>query len=105
MNYIAKFISAQKILISRSASYCDVRDIGTLVYTLAEQTSGNITDTVHISLLIFYWTIFAFSTAVALFGLDSYKLWTISEEFYTILLEKRLQVALEMLEVGMCSWL
>jgi hypothetical protein len=43
---------------------------------------------------------FALSTA-AILGMDSYKLNSLME-FYTILLQEHLQVASEMLEVGIC---
>jgi hypothetical protein len=46
---------------------------------------------------------FAFSTAAILLGMDSYKFEQSQGEFYTILLVEHLQVALEMLEVEMCS--
>jgi hypothetical protein len=66
------------------------------------QNNGDTTDTVHISLLIWCWTTFSTSTAT------SFSEWTLTSfeqtvmEFYTILLEEYLQVALEILEVGIC---
>jgi hypothetical protein len=41
--------------------------------TGVEQNNGKTTDTVHISLLIWCWTTYAFNTAAVLFGMDSYK--------------------------------
>jgi hypothetical protein len=72
-------------------------------YTGVGQNNGNTTDTVHISLLIWCWTTFAFSTAAILLRMDSYKFWQSLVEFYTVLLEEYLQVALEKLTVGICS--
>jgi hypothetical protein len=68
------------------------------------QNSGNTTDTVHISLLTWCWTTFLPSIQQ-----QSFLEWTRTSfgqspaEYNAILLEEHLQVALEMLEVGICS--
>jgi hypothetical protein len=46
---------------------------------------------------------FAFSMTTVLLGMDSYKFEQSLVEFYAILFEEHLQVALEVLEVGICS--
>jgi hypothetical protein len=48
-----------------------------LVGTGVGQNNGNTTNTVHISLLIWCCTTFAFNTAAVLLGMDSYKYWTV----------------------------
>jgi hypothetical protein len=63
---------------------------------------GNITYPVHIS-LYGVGPPFAFSTTTVLLGMDSYKFEQSLVEFYAILFEEHLQVALEVLEVGICS--
>jgi hypothetical protein len=83
------------------------------IYTGVEQNNGNTIDTVHISLLIWCWTTFflqystigppfAFNTTTILLGMNSYKFWTAPMRILYILLEEHLQVALEMLEEGVC---
>jgi hypothetical protein len=56
--------------------------------------------TVHLSLLIWCWTNFClqYSGSLSWNGLVQ-----VSNSLYTILLADRLQVALEMLQVGICS--
>jgi hypothetical protein len=48
-----------------------------VIHTGVGQNNGNTTDTVHISLLIWRWTTFAFNTAAVLLVMDSYKFWTV----------------------------
>jgi hypothetical protein len=48
--------------------------------TGVEQTNGNSTGTVHISLLIWCWTAFCLLYSRNTFGMESYKFWTVSSE-------------------------
>jgi hypothetical protein len=64
------------------------------------QNNGNNTDILHISLVLHH--------PLASVQLQSFLEWTHNfeqslREFYTILLEEHVQVALEMMEVGICS--
>jgi hypothetical protein len=84
-----------------------VKKLQRKVTELCDKIQGlnKIMETLHILHKFLYWydvgQPFAFSTAAVLLGMDLYKFWTVSAEFYTIL-EEHFQVALEMLEVGMC---
>jgi hypothetical protein len=75
----------------------------TNIYIWVEQNNGNITDNVHISLLLWCWTDHLLPSVQPLSFLE----WTCTSfeqsvvEFYT-LLEEHVQVA-EMLEVEICS--
>jgi hypothetical protein len=67
-----------------------------------EQNNGDTTDAVHISLLIWCWTTFCLQYSQSLeWAHTSFEQFLV--EFYTILPEEHLKVALEMLEVGICS--
>jgi hypothetical protein len=72
-------------------------------YTGVGKNNGNTTDTVHISLLIWCWTTFAFNTVAILLGIDSQNFGQFLAEFYTKLLAGHLQFTSEMLEVGIYS--
>jgi hypothetical protein len=72
-------------------------------HTGVEQNNGNTTDAVHISLLIWSWTTFCLQYTRKPSWNGLIQVLKSLAEFYTILLEEHLQVALEMLEVGICS--
>jgi hypothetical protein len=81
----------------------NVKTVFFLLYPGVGQTNGNTTDTVHISLLIWRWTTFClqYSSSPSWNGLV--RVLKFLTEFYTILLEEHLEVALEMSEVGIRS--
>jgi hypothetical protein len=72
-------------------------------YTGTGENKGNTTDTVHISLLIWCWTTFClqYNRSPSWNGLI--QVLNSVAKIYTILSEEHFQVALEMLEVGICS--